>query len=128
MAYTLLDMAQRLWRRLNAAHRLPLVRSGVVFIDGVQKERNTEEDSEGSRLITLIADPQLLTISRRSSAEIQCQRRDGLCETSSWRLFCSEACHLGLPTTRVSRAVRSRHVIFQQFSGTSPLIPEADFK
>ena len=44
MAYKLLDMAQRWWRRLNGAHLLPLVRAGVVFIDGVQKERNDEED------------------------------------------------------------------------------------
>ena len=44
MAYKLLDMAQRRWRRLNAAHLLPLVRAGVVFIDGVQQEPNTEED------------------------------------------------------------------------------------
>ena len=44
MAYKLLDMAQRRWRRLNAAHPLPLVRAGVVFIDGVQQEPNTEED------------------------------------------------------------------------------------
>ena len=44
MAYKLLDMAQRRWRRLNGAHLLPLVRAGVVFIDGVQKERNNEGD------------------------------------------------------------------------------------
>ena len=44
MAYKWLDMAQRRWRRLNAAHLLPLVRAGVVFIDGVQQEPNTEED------------------------------------------------------------------------------------
>ena len=44
MAYKLLDMAQRRWRRLNGAHLLPLVRAGVVFVDGVQKERNTEGD------------------------------------------------------------------------------------
>ena len=44
MAYKLLDMAQRRWRRLNAAHLLPLVRAGVVFIDGVQQEPHTEED------------------------------------------------------------------------------------
>ena len=44
MAYKLLDMAQRRWWRLNAAHLLPLVRAGVVFIDGVQQEPNTEED------------------------------------------------------------------------------------
>ena len=28
-------MAQRRWRRLNGAHLLPLVRAGVVFVDGV---------------------------------------------------------------------------------------------
>ena len=39
MAYKLLDMAQQRWRRLNAAHLLPLVRAGVTFVDGVQKER-----------------------------------------------------------------------------------------
>ena len=44
MAYKLRDMAQRRWQRRNAAHVLPLVRAGVVFIDGVQKERNTKED------------------------------------------------------------------------------------
>ena len=65
MAYKLLDMAQRRWRRLNAAHLLPLVRAGVVFIDGVQQEPNTEEDRKEAAWITLIADPQLLTISLR---------------------------------------------------------------
>ncbi|HEY5640188.1 MAG TPA: IS256 family transposase [Dehalococcoidia bacterium] len=44
MAYKLLEMAQRRWRRLNGAHLLPLVRAGVVFVDGVQKERNATED------------------------------------------------------------------------------------
>ena len=39
MAYKLLDMAQRRWRRLNGAHLLPLVRAGVPFIDGVLDER-----------------------------------------------------------------------------------------
>jgi putative transposase len=39
MAYKLLDMAQQRWRRLNAAHLLPIVRAGVVFVDGVQQER-----------------------------------------------------------------------------------------
>jgi len=39
MAYKLLDMAQQRWRRLNAAHLLPLVRAGVNFVDGVQQER-----------------------------------------------------------------------------------------
>ena len=43
MAYKLLDMAQRRWRRLNGAHLLPLVRAGVPFIDGVPQERNTKE-------------------------------------------------------------------------------------
>jgi putative transposase len=37
-AYKLLDMAQARWRRLDAAHLLPLVRAGIVFVDGVQPE------------------------------------------------------------------------------------------
>jgi putative transposase len=38
MAYKLLDMAQARWRRLDGPHRLPLVRAGIVFVDGVQPE------------------------------------------------------------------------------------------
>jgi hypothetical protein len=37
MAYKLLDMAQARWRRLDGAHLLPLIREGVVFVDGVQQ-------------------------------------------------------------------------------------------
>ena len=37
MAYKLLDMAQARWRRLDGAQLLPLVREGVVFVDGVQQ-------------------------------------------------------------------------------------------
>jgi hypothetical protein len=37
MAYKLLEMAQGRWRRLDGAHLLPLVREGVVFVDGVQQ-------------------------------------------------------------------------------------------
>ena len=37
MAYKLLDMAQARWRRLDGAHLLPLVRAGIVFVDGVQQ-------------------------------------------------------------------------------------------
>jgi hypothetical protein len=36
-AYKLLDMAQARWRRLDGAHLLPLVRSGITFVDGVQQ-------------------------------------------------------------------------------------------
>ena len=43
MAYELLDMAQRRWRRLNGAHLLPLVRAGVSFVDGVPEERRQME-------------------------------------------------------------------------------------
>lgn len=39
MAFKLLEMAQRRWRRLNGAHLLPLVRAGVPFVDGVLVER-----------------------------------------------------------------------------------------
>ena len=38
MAYKLLDMAQGRWRRLDGAHLLPLVRAGIVFMDGVRQE------------------------------------------------------------------------------------------
>jgi putative transposase len=39
MAFKLLDMVQLRWRRLDGAHLLPLVRAGVKFVDGVQKDR-----------------------------------------------------------------------------------------
>jgi len=42
MAFKLLAMAEQRWRRLNAAHLLPLVRAGVRFVDGVQAERQEE--------------------------------------------------------------------------------------
>jgi len=38
MAYKLLDMAQARWRRLDGAHLLPLVRAGIVFMNGVRQE------------------------------------------------------------------------------------------
>jgi len=38
MAYKLLDMAQARWRRLDGAHLLPLVRAGIVFVNGVHQE------------------------------------------------------------------------------------------
>jgi putative transposase len=40
MAFKLLEMAQQRWRKLNAAHLLPLVRAEVKFVDGVQQERS----------------------------------------------------------------------------------------
>lgn len=39
MAYKLLDMAQRRWRRITGAALVPLVRAGVVFNDGRRIER-----------------------------------------------------------------------------------------
>ena len=46
MAYKLVAMAQRRWRRLNGAHLLPLVRAGVVFVDGViQTEREDRKEA-----------------------------------------------------------------------------------
>jgi len=39
MAYKLLTMAQRRWRRLNALHLVAQVRAGVKFRDGVRVER-----------------------------------------------------------------------------------------
>ena len=45
MAFKLLDMAQQRWRRITAAELLPLVRAGVVFKDGLQVERENQEDA-----------------------------------------------------------------------------------
>ena len=44
MAYKLVAMAQRRWRRLNGAHLLPLVRAGVAFVDGVIQISSQTED------------------------------------------------------------------------------------
>jgi putative transposase len=41
MAFKLLLLAARTWRRLDAHELLPLVRAGVVFVDGVRVERGT---------------------------------------------------------------------------------------
>ena len=46
MAFKLLVMAQGRWRRLNGHQKLPLVRGGVTFVDGIQLERNQENDAE----------------------------------------------------------------------------------
>lgn len=45
MAFKLLEMAQRTWRRIDAHDLLPLVRAGVVFKDGQSVER-TEQRAE----------------------------------------------------------------------------------
>jgi transposase-like protein len=39
MAFQLLAMAERRWRRINGAHLIPLVRAGLLFSDGVQLEK-----------------------------------------------------------------------------------------
>ncbi len=39
MAFMLLDLAQRRWRRVNRVELVPLVRAGVTFIDGFPAER-----------------------------------------------------------------------------------------
>jgi transposase-like protein len=41
MAFQLLAMAEKRWRRINAAHLVPLVRAGVPFNNGVQAERRS---------------------------------------------------------------------------------------
>lgn len=45
MAFKLLDMAQQRWRRLDGAALLPLVRAGVKFVDGIQKQVRTNSQS-----------------------------------------------------------------------------------
>ncbi len=42
LACKLLLMAEQRWRRIDGAHLLPLVRAGVTFIDGVQRERQDQ--------------------------------------------------------------------------------------
>jgi transposase-like protein len=41
MAFQLLAMAERRWRRINAPQLIPLVRAGVGFRDGIQPERRS---------------------------------------------------------------------------------------
>ena len=51
MAFKLLEMTQRRWRRLNGAQLLPLVRAGVRFVDGVPEDRvqmETETQKEAA--------------------------------------------------------------------------------
>ena len=51
LAFKLLEMAQRRWRRLNGAHLLPLVRAGVTFIDGLPQapgQMETEATKEAA--------------------------------------------------------------------------------
>lgn len=43
MAFKLLDMAEKRWRRLDGSELLPLVRAGVHFVDGIQQERKGED-------------------------------------------------------------------------------------
>jgi len=38
MAFKLLEMAQKRWRRINGADKLPLVAAGIEFKDGIQQE------------------------------------------------------------------------------------------
>ena len=45
MAYKLLDMAQARWRRLDGAHLLPLVSTGVMFVDGLKRVSNSRRPS-----------------------------------------------------------------------------------
>jgi hypothetical protein len=59
MAFKLLRMAQGRWRRIKGAHRIPLVRVGVGFTDGMQAERrNAACSGDGSNSVGL-ADPEL---------------------------------------------------------------------
>ena len=49
MAFKLLDMAHQRWRRLDDAVLLPLVRAGVKFVDGVQKQApNVTQSTEAA--------------------------------------------------------------------------------
>ena len=39
MAFQLLAMAERRWRKVNGAHLIPLVRAGLLFSDGDQPDK-----------------------------------------------------------------------------------------
>ena len=41
MAFKLLEMAEERWRKVNGSELLPLVRSGVRSVDGVQEKTKT---------------------------------------------------------------------------------------
>ena len=45
MAFKLLMLAKERWRKLNGSHLLPLVRTGIPFVDGVQIERREDEEN-----------------------------------------------------------------------------------
>jgi len=49
MAFKLLEMAQQRWRRLDGADKLPLVRAGVRFVDGIQLERDDDDNQENRK-------------------------------------------------------------------------------
>lgn len=44
MAFKLIEMAENRWRKLDAAHLLPLVRAGMTFVDGIPLERQANEE------------------------------------------------------------------------------------
>jgi len=46
MAFKLLEMAQRRWRRLNGSDLLPLVREGATFTNGMRVEREVNPPEE----------------------------------------------------------------------------------
>lgn len=46
MAFKLLEMAQKRWRRLNGSKLLPLVREGAKFVNGARVERVTNQQEE----------------------------------------------------------------------------------
>ena len=46
MAFKLLDMAEKRWRRLESRRLLPLVRAGVSFVDGVRQDRTKNPTSQ----------------------------------------------------------------------------------
>jgi len=43
MAFKLLEMAQKRWRRINGAHQAALLLAGARFVDGVQIKKDQEE-------------------------------------------------------------------------------------
>ncbi len=48
MAFKLLAMAERRWRRVNAPQLVPLVRAGVSYADGIPVERGARRAARPS--------------------------------------------------------------------------------
>ena len=118
MAYTLLDMAQARWRRLNGAHLLPLVRAGIGFMDGPAGGEGHQDESTSGLTTRRAPPPGSIPLPFR----IGRQERDRCPIRQAKRTACplpiaanagGEPAHAHCPTRRASAApIRSAATIF----------------